>query len=108
MVRLHWEFEWDEKKAASNFKKHGISFDVAAEVLQDPDGDRFHFDRDDPGHSELENRYITTGSHPDARSLVLVVSWTDRGTDVERVTRIISARKATKREIIDYGQAIGG
>jgi uncharacterized DUF497 family protein len=108
MVRIHWEVEWDEEKAEINLRKHGVSFDAAAEVLQDLEGDHFHFDRHDPSHSTGEDRYITTGSHPEDRRLVLVISWTDRSNDDARVTRIISARKATKTEVKDYGREIGG
>ena len=108
MVRLHREFEWDASKAEANFRKHGVSFDLATEVLLDPEGDRFHLDESDPGHAEGEDRYITTASHPDERRLVLVISWTDRSVEDLQVTRIISARKATRAEIRSYhGEHLG-
>jgi uncharacterized DUF497 family protein len=107
MVRLHWSFEWDPSKSEANLRKHGVSFEQAAEVLKDFDGDWFHFDEDDPGHAEGEDRYITTGSHPEERQFVLVISWTDRSVEDEKITRIISARKATRSEIKRYAEELG-
>ncbi len=107
VVRLHFLFEWDDEKAASNLRKHGISFESAAEVLQDPEGDQFHLDEDDDSHDDGEDRYITTSSHPADRRLILVISWTDRSTDDEQVTRIISARRATKKEAKSYVEELG-
>jgi uncharacterized DUF497 family protein len=108
MVRLHSEFEWDEQKAESNLRKHGVSFDLAVNVLEDPDGDRFHLDSPDDEHADGEDRVITIGSVPDDRRIVLVISWTDRSTDVEQVTRIISARRADKKERKRYADELGG
>jgi uncharacterized DUF497 family protein len=108
MVRLQREFEWDERKAEIDRRKHSVSFDLAAEVLSDIDGDRFHLDEDDDEHDEGEDRFITTGSHPEDRSLIFVICWTDRSTDDEQVTRIISARLATKREAKSYAEELGG
>jgi uncharacterized DUF497 family protein len=108
VVRIHEEFEWDEDKAEANFRKHGITFEAASEVLSDPDGDRFHLDEDDVEHADGEDRYITTGSDPTDRRLVLVICWTDRSTDDEQVTRIISARVANKKEVRNYVKGLGG
>ena len=41
-MRRHGEFEWDPKKAAANYKKHGVTFDDAAVVLGDDEGDVYH------------------------------------------------------------------
>ncbi len=108
MVRLHHHFDWDDDKAEMNLRKHGVSFDIAAEVLEDPEGDRFHKDEDDAVHGEGEDRYITTGSYPLDRRLILVICWTDRSRDEEHVTRIISARVASKREVRSYAEELGG
>src|SRR5262249_48826279 len=97
-MMLHDNFEWDEAKAHKNLKKHGVSFDDAALVLSDEDGDTFHVEEYDGEHSTGEDRYVTTASHPDDRSIVLVIAWTDRSTDTARVTRIISARAAKPGE----------
>jgi uncharacterized DUF497 family protein len=82
------EFEWDPKKARSNVRKHGISFDEAAS----PFSDVLSFTYDDELHSHVERRYATLGLSD--RGRVLVVAHTMRG---ERI-RIISAREATPRE----------
>jgi uncharacterized DUF497 family protein len=107
-MQLHENFEWDEDKAAKNLKKHGVSFDDAALVLADEDGDEFHVEEYDDEHGEDEDRYITTASHPDDRNIVLVISWTDRSTDEVQVTRIISARAAKRAERRRYVKEIGG
>ena len=82
------EFEWNQKKAASNIRKHGISFDEAASVFND----FLAFTYDDEVHSRIERRYATLGTSNQGQ--VPVVAHTMRG---ERV-RIISARKATPSE----------
>jgi uncharacterized DUF497 family protein len=108
MVRLHESFEWDEDKAESNLQKHGVSFEEAASVLADADGDTHHLDIDDPVHADGEDRFITYATMPDDRSVILIISWTDRSTEDEQVTRIISARKASKRERRYYVDELGG
>lgn len=82
------EFEWDQQKALSNIRKHGISFEEAASAFSD----LLSFTYADEVHSRIERRYATLGMSNQGR--VLVVAHTMRG---ERV-RIISARKATPRE----------
>jgi uncharacterized DUF497 family protein len=82
------EFEWDPDKAARNLKKHRVSFNEAATVFGDPLSRTFA----DPDHSTEEDRYITVGTSEQGQ--VLIVSFTDR---LDRI-RIISARKATRRE----------
>lgn len=84
--------EWDSRKAASNFKKHGVSFREAATALFDP----LALTGDDPDHSLDEKRFVTFGMSSANR--LLVVSHADSSD----VTRIISARKATKSERILY------
>jgi uncharacterized DUF497 family protein len=82
------EFEWDPDKAAGNLRKHNVAFQEAATVLADPLSVTFH----DPDHSDDEDRYITIGNSEKGR--LVIVSHTDR----EERIRIISARKATRRE----------
>ncbi|MCH8042948.1 MAG: BrnT family toxin [Planctomycetes bacterium] len=82
------EFEWDPDKAESNFRKHGVSFHEAATAFGDPLSITFY----DPDHSEDEDRYITIGMSNDGH--LIIVSHTDRGDNI----RIISARKASRRE----------
>jgi uncharacterized DUF497 family protein len=86
------EFEWDGAKASSNRAKHGISFEEALTVFDDPLAAIF----DDEEHSDRETREILIG-HSDQHRLI-VVCFTERS---ERV-RIISARPATRRERDDY------
>jgi uncharacterized DUF497 family protein len=81
-------FEWDERKAAANEEKHGVSFHEAATVFGDPLAVTFA----DPDHSENERRYVTFGMSRANR--LLVVAHADR----ERRVRIISARTMTRHE----------
>jgi uncharacterized DUF497 family protein len=103
---LHQNFEWDDDKAQRNLKKHGVSFDDAALVLSDEDGERFHVEEYDHEHSTDEDRYVTTASHPDDRRIVLIIAWTDRSNDDNKVTRIISARAAKPAERKRYAKEI--
>lgn len=94
-MRRHELFEWDEFKANTNAKKHRVKFEDAAAMLQDPMYRLFHVEEFDAEHSdENEDRYITLGTDPMDRSIVLSVVWTERGD----LTRIISARLATRAE----------
>lgn len=104
---LHENFEWDEAKAVKNLKKHGVSFDDAARVLADEDAEKFHLEEFDAEHSEEEDRYVTTASHPDDRRVVMIISWTDRSTDNAKITRIVSARLAKPAEKKRYVKEIG-
>jgi len=82
------QFEWDERKAAANLKKHGVSFHEAGTIFGDPMAITFH----DPDHSGPEQRFLAFGLSQAGR--LLVVSYTDRG----RKCRIISARLITRHE----------
>ena len=88
------EFEWDSDKAAKNIKKHQVSFNEAATVF----GDSLSMTFFDPDHSIDEDRYITVGLSQLGN--LLIVAHTDRGDRI----RIISARKATRRERRFYGE----
>jgi len=81
------EFEWDEQKAITNLQKHGIAFaDAVSAVEDDP------FALTIPDVLSGENRFVTIGTDLLGRTLVVVYVW--RGNRV----RIVSARKATRRE----------
>jgi len=86
------EFEWDEKKADENLKKHDVEFVEAVTVFADP----LSVTVRDPDHSERENRFIIVGYSNRFRPLV--VSHMDRDGRV----RIISARQLTPAERRDY------
>ena len=88
-------FEWDEDKDLSNQKKHGVSFDEAKTVFNDP----FSITIADDQHSDDEDRYIDISLS--VRGRLIVVSYTERGPNI----RIISCRKATKFERRTYEQA---
>jgi uncharacterized protein len=105
-MRLHDDFEWDHARAMANREKHRVTFEIAAVVLADKDGDVHHLEEYDDSHSYREDRYTTTCSHPDDRSVILRVSWTDRPSVGGHLTRIISARLATARERKLYAKEI--
>jgi uncharacterized DUF497 family protein len=86
------EFEWDEAKADLNEQIHGVSFAEALTVFGDP----LALTAFDPDHSDTEDRFLTMGTSVEEH--LLVVSHTDRDDRV----RIISARKASRRERRDY------
>ncbi len=83
-------FEWDPKKAQENRRKHGVSFEEAETVFTDD----FAILIDDPDHSDQEDRFLLLGLSANLRTLV--VSHIYR--KAEYVIRIISARKATRKE----------
>lgn len=80
-------FDWYDEKAAANLAKHGVSFEEAMTVFNDPLA-RF---RDDPDHSAGEQRQIIAGLS-DAGRLLLVF------TEREEIIRLVTARPATNRE----------
>ena len=89
------DFEWDPEKAATNLKKHDVSFEEATtsffDVLSVTIGD--------PLHSGVEERAILIGQSSSGRLLVTVHA--DRGSRI----RLISARTATRKERKDYEKA---
>ena len=91
-------FEWNEEKNASNRQKHRVSFEEAQTVFYD---DRALLIAD-PDHSEAEDRFILLGVSSAARILVVVHSYRDS----DSMIRIISARKATKKEVRFYEEGI--
>ena len=88
------KFEWDERKSRSNKRKHKVSFEEAQTVFLDENAMRFF----DPDHSQDEDRFLMLGMSCALR--VLVVCHCYRESD--SVIRIISARKADKREQSEY------
>ena len=85
-------FEWDKNKAKRNIEIHEISFDEASTVFKDTLSLTIH----DPLHSDEEDRFTLIGNSVKSRLLVIV--HTERGDKI----RIISARKATKKERKQY------
>ena len=82
------KFEWDESKAAKNLSKHGVSFNDAKTVFNDP----LYLNFFDPDHSRNEERYLVIGESN--RNRLLIVSYTKRND----VIRLINARTVTRTE----------
>ena len=85
-------FEWDTEKAKKNIKVHGVSFDEASTVFKD----NLSLTIYDPLHSEEEDRLILIGNS--CKNRLLVIVHMERGDKI----RIITARKATKKEREQY------
>jgi uncharacterized DUF497 family protein len=92
---MAFTFEWDPRKAVANARKHGVSFDEAATAFADPSG----LVVDDPRHSVGEVRVALLGHSESGR--LLAVMFTERGDRI----RLISARRATRREHRQYEEA---
>lgn len=89
------QYDWDKNKAESNLKKHGITFEEAITVLQSASSAIF----EDVRHHE--KRFIAIGFSAVTRVLVVVYCYREEST-----VRIISARKATKKERQQYEKGI--
>ena len=90
------QFEWDGFKNQQNLLKHGVSFDEAKEVFEDP----LHIARLDHRYSYFEERWITLGSTKKYHILVIAnLFFSDEG---EEIIRIISARQANTKEREQY------
>jgi uncharacterized protein len=90
------QFEWDEAKAASNSKKHEVTFEEAKSVFSDERGKLIN----DPDHSEDEDRFVLLGMSVALRVLVVVHCYRTE----DQIIRLISARKASKSEAKFYTQ----
>jgi len=90
------KYEWNEEKNILNQQKHGISFEEAKEVFEDP----LQISRLDYRFSYFEERWITVGSTSKHKVLVVAnLFFTENG---EEIIRIVSARKANKQERDSY------
>ncbi len=87
-------FEWDDRKAAANAKKHGVSFEEAKSVFVDERAKLI----DDPDRSEDEDRFVLLGLSSLLRLLLVCHCYRSESN----VIRIISARKATAKESTSY------
>ena len=88
------KFQWDTAKAASNKKKHGVSFEEAQSVFYDEFAVQFY----DEAHADSEDRFLMLGISTEARLLTVCHCEREQG----KIIRIISARKATKNEGTHY------
>jgi uncharacterized DUF497 family protein len=103
MLYVHYSmaelrFEWDPRKARSNERKHGVSFEEASTAFADEHALLIP----DPDHSDAEDRFILLGLSAAIRLLIVVHVFRDD----DDVIRIISARKATSSESTQYGAQI--
>lgn len=87
-------FEWDARKNRTNVARHGVSFEEASSAFLDEHGILI----DDPDHSSNEDRFVLLGLSATIRVLVVCHCYREEG----EVIRIISARKADRREHDDY------
>ena len=101
MAAFLYEFDWDPVKAQANFSKHGVDFERAATVFQDP----LAVTIPDEEHSETGHRWITLGKDAVGRDVLVVHTFEWLADDRGRV-RLISARKPTRAEIRDYEEQV--
>ena len=87
-------FEWNDRKAAANLRKHGVGFDEAKSVFVDEKAKLI----DDPDHSEVEDRFVILGFSSALRLLLVCHCYRSDGN----VIRVISARKASAKESKSY------
>ena len=96
-MRPSYDFQWDPAKALSNARKHNVTFDQAATVFLDPLALTVY----DETNSQNEERWFTLGFDANGTLLAVAHTYTIAGPTHVRI-RIISARKATKRERHTY------
>ncbi len=98
---MRYYFEWDPQKAKINLQKHGISFERACTIFKDPHALSIY----DEEHSRKEDRWITLGMDINGTLLVVVHTFEQLDENSCKI-RIISARKATKRENKQYNEGV--
>lgn len=93
------QYEWDEKKAKINFKKHGVTFGEATEVFDDPHA----FYIEDPTEAEEERTWVIGFTTRNPKHLIVV--FCDRSVEEKHeIYRIISARRLTTKEKRSLGR----
>jgi uncharacterized DUF497 family protein len=97
-MAINYNFEWDPRKAINNRDKHGVAFDEAAAIFKDPQAVSVV----DPDPSETEERWVTMVISEKGRLLIVAHTFEENGNGVK--IRILSSRKATKKEIRTYGE----
>ena len=85
-------FEWDDRKAQSNKRKHGVTFEEASTIFGDP----LSVTIPDPAHSVGEDRFVTIGLSANGKLIVVVHK------EHDDIIRVISARRATRYEREQY------
>ena len=94
---MRYYFEWDPKKAKENIKKHKVSFERAVSIFLDPRAISIF----DEKHSESEDRWVTMGIDRTGALLIVVHTFHQKSREEYKI-RIISARKATRKETMQY------
>ncbi len=94
---MNYNFEWDARKAKANFFKHKISFETASSIFRDERA----ISISDEEHSDEEERWLTIGMDEVTRTLVVIHTFLTVDKN-DCMIRIISARKATKKEVKIY------
>ena len=92
------QFVWDPQKAKANEDKHGVTFEEAKSVFFDESA----LLRSDPDHSDEEDRFVILGLSSGLRILVVCHCYRES----ENVIRLISARKAVRREAEHYARRV--
>ncbi len=100
-MTINYNFEWDPQKAVTNLQKHKVSFEEGATVFKDPHAVSIF----DPDHSHKEDRWITLGFSGNGRLLVVMHTFYEKDYETVEI-RIISSRKASKKEKNMYGEKI--
>lgn len=98
---MRYTFEWDALKAKENSRKHGVTFERGAEVFLDP----LAISLVDHEHSETEERWVTIGVDAHGSVVVIIHTFLEAARDECRI-RMISARKATRKEIRQYRELV--
>ena len=96
----HFQFEWNEAKAAANLRKHGVSFELASTTFGDP---RI-LTLADATHSESEERWFSIGLASTGALMSVAYLLTDAAPGLAKI-RLISARRATATEIRHYTES---
>ncbi len=94
---MRYRFDWDPAKEAQNLRKHRVAFRRAATVFRDPNQLSLY----DAEHSEDEDRWITIGIDNTGVLQVVIHTFQQVGEDLFEI-RVISARKAIRREVEQY------
>jgi len=94
---VRYYFDWNPQKAKANLKKHKVSFEQAASIFLDQRAVTIF----DKGHSEREERWVTMGIDKNGILLVMVHTFQQIEEDAIKI-RVISARKAARKEIKQY------
>ena len=97
MNERQFQFEWDEIKASTNIRKHGVSFEMAATVFHDPRMRTIP----DVEHSGVEERWFSIGLASNRTLLSIAYVWQELSSVTTKI-RLISARKATQPEARYY------